>query len=61
MIIYPLEKLSVCRDPEDDMLLECCMAANARVLITSDKDLLETKKLPFELKILTPRAFIEQP
>ena len=43
------------------MLLECCMAAKAEVLITSDKDLFETEKLPFELKIVTPREFIKQP
>jgi predicted nucleic acid-binding protein len=50
--------VSVCRDPEDDMLLECCIAAKVRILITSDKDLLETENLPFELKIVTPREFI---
>jgi predicted nucleic acid-binding protein len=34
------------------MLLECCKAAKAGVLITSDKDLIETENLPFELKIV---------
>ena len=23
-IVYPVKKISVCRDSEDDMLLECC-------------------------------------
>jgi len=59
-IIQPSEKLSVCRDPEDNMLLECCMTAKAGILITSDKDLLETEKLPFDLKIVTPKEFIEK-
>jgi len=42
------------------MLLECCITAKARVLITSDKDLIETHDLPFDLKIVTPREFIER-
>ncbi len=59
-IVYPKEKVSICRDPNDDMLLECCITAKARVLITGDKDLLETKNLPFDLKIVTPREFMEK-
>lgn len=42
------------------MLFESCIAAKARILITSDKDLLETEDLPFDLKIVTPREFIEK-
>ena len=57
-IVYPVKKISVCRDSEDDMLLECCLAARAKFLITGDKDLLDIKKLSFNLKILTMREFI---
>ncbi len=42
------------------MLLECCLAAKADFLITGDKDLLEISDLPFRLKILSPREFVEQ-
>ena len=58
-LIYPTEKISVCRDVEDNMLLECCLAAKTKILITSDKDLLEIEELSFELEIITPREFIE--
>lgn len=58
-IVYPTEKLSICRDTEDNMLLECCLASRAKVLITGDKDLLDIKDLPFDLKILTPQKFME--
>lgn len=58
-IVYPAEKLSVCRDPEDDMLLECCRSAKAKYLITGDKDLLDITALPFELHIMTAQTFIE--
>ena len=59
-IVYPRKKVAVCRDPEDNMVLECCMTAKAGVLITSDKDLLKAENLPFALKIVTPREFIEK-
>jgi len=58
-IVYPLEKLSLCRDPEDNMVLECCHAAKASMLITGDRDLLEIADLPFELRIITAQAFVE--
>lgn len=58
-VVYPRKKLSLCRDPEDNMLLECCLAARADVLITGDKDLLALRSLPFQLEIVSPRKFIE--
>jgi predicted nucleic acid-binding protein len=41
------------------MLLECCFESRADILISSDRDLLDIKVLPFDLKILTPRKFLE--
>lgn len=58
-IIHPAERLSICRDPEDNMILECCLAARATLLITGDKDLLDIKEIPFELRIVTPQEFLE--
>ena len=59
-IIYPQKRLLLCRDAKDDMLLECCLESKAEILITGDKDLLELENLPFNLKILSPRKFIEE-
>jgi len=59
MVVHPRMKLSICRDPEDNMLLECCYESKADVLVSSDKDLLDIRTLPFDLKILTPRKFLE--
>ena len=42
------------------MLLECCHTAKAKILITGDKDLLDIKNLPFDLKILTPQKYLEE-
>ena len=59
-IVQPKQKIQVCRDPEDDMLLECCLASNANILITGDKDLFDVKDSVVNLKILTPREFMEE-
>jgi uncharacterized protein len=58
-IVTPHKKIALCRDPEDNMILECCAAARAEILLTSDKDLLELACLPFRLTILTPRQFVD--
>ena len=59
ILVNPQRKLSVCRDAEDNMLLECCFEARARFLVSGDKDLLEIRDLPFDLRVLTPRQFLE--
>lgn len=57
-VVYPDEKVVLCRDSKDDMLLECCLASGATLLITGDRDLLEIGTLPFDLTILTPQEFL---
>lgn len=59
-VVYPQTNLAICRDSEDNMLLECCLAARAEFLITGDKDLLSIEHLPFEVRILTPRRYVEE-
>lgn len=58
-IVFPEKTIDICRDPKDNMILECCDEAAADILITGDKDLLDIDNLPFRLQILTPRAFIK--
>ena len=58
-VVHPHTNITICRDPGDNMLVECSFAAKAEVLITSDKDLLSLRDLPFDLAIRTPRAFLE--
>jgi predicted nucleic acid-binding protein len=48
----------VCRDPDDDKLLEIAVAGNADCLVTGDQDLLILH--PFQgVPIITPAAFLE--
>ena len=60
IVVHPRKKISICRDPADNMLFECCFESKADILISSDRDLVDIKLLPFHLKILTPRKFLEQ-
>lgn len=59
-IVYPTETLSLCRDSTDNMILECCHAAKANILITGDRDLLEIAELSFDLQLMMPREFVEE-
>jgi len=36
----PEVTVSVCRDPEDNMVIEAALAGNATVVVTGDEDLL---------------------
>jgi predicted nucleic acid-binding protein len=41
------------------MILECCYAAKAKILLTGDRDLLEITDLPFDVRLMTPQAFVK--
>lgn len=58
-LVYPKQSFNISRDPKDDMILDCCYAANANYLVTGDKDLLEIEALPFDLEIISPTAFLD--
>ena len=58
-LVHPKRRIKMCRDPADDMVLECCLASGADYLITGDRDLLSVQDLPFSLKIMTPRAYVD--
>ncbi|MBI5232893.1 MAG: putative toxin-antitoxin system toxin component, PIN family [Deltaproteobacteria bacterium] len=59
-IVNPKRKILICRDPKDDMLLECCIEAKADFLVTGDADLLNIADLPFNLRIVAPREFLKE-
>jgi uncharacterized protein len=49
--------VKACRDPKDDMFLECALRARADLLIVGDKDLLVLSA--FEgIPIVTPAAYV---
>jgi putative PIN family toxin of toxin-antitoxin system len=52
--VRPSIELDVVRDPKDNMILECAVEANARLVITFDKDLLSLKAYK-DIQIAHPR------
>jgi predicted nucleic acid-binding protein len=48
----------VCRDPDDDRILECALAASAEVIVTGDRDLLDLGAFR-DTPIMTPRQFLD--
>ncbi|MDI6762711.1 MAG: putative toxin-antitoxin system toxin component, PIN family [Thermodesulfobacteriota bacterium] len=46
----------VCRDPDDDRILSCAVAAKADYLVSGDSDLLELQEFQ-GIKMFSPRAF----
>jgi predicted nucleic acid-binding protein len=63
-IVTPAVRIRVCRDPGDDMVLECCFAARADLLLTGDRDLLDLDRNLLgaaglaNLGVVTPRAYL---
>ena len=45
------------RDPKDDPCLACALAAEAKMVVSRDDDLLAMKK-PFGIQIVTPRELL---
>jgi putative PIN family toxin of toxin-antitoxin system len=44
-VVNPTQKLTVvANDPDDNMILECALDANADIIVTADKDLLKLKR-----------------
>ena len=40
-VVEPAEKLSVCRDPNDDKFFECALEARAKYIVSEDRDILD--------------------
>jgi putative PIN family toxin of toxin-antitoxin system len=52
-----LGKLHVCRDPNDDMVLECAVVSGAQVIVSGDKDLLVLGSYQ-GIRIVTPAEYL---
>lgn len=59
LVAAPPLPSAVCRDPDDDKFLACAMAANARYIVSGDRDLLAVS--PYRgVTVVRPRDFIER-
>ena len=59
VIVRPTETIHLCRDPKDNIFLECAVAGRADYLITGDLDLLTLH--PFRgIRIVRPTEFLRR-
>lgn len=57
IIVKPLASVRDCRDPKDDKVLECALAAGADLIVSGDKDLLVLH--PWRsIPVLSPAAYL---
>ena len=52
------EVSGICRDPNDDIFLTAACNAQASLIVTGDKDLLELKNFK-SIRIVTPREYLD--
>jgi uncharacterized protein len=50
----------VCRDPKDDMVLECAVNADAQLVVSGDNDLLAVKVFR-NIRMASPRMYLDEP
>lgn len=58
VLVVARKRFHICRDIKDNMVLDCCHAANADILISGDKDLLSIAAPPFPLRIINVRTYL---
>lgn len=58
LFFYPQRNLRISRDPKDNKFLEVASEADAKYLVSGDKDLLELKTIG-KTKIISPSIFIK--
>ena len=56
-VLHDVRTTPVVRDPNDDMIIACAIAAKADYLVTRDRDLLELR-MHRHVTILTPEALL---
>ncbi len=58
-VVFPSEKVTVCRDPDDNKFWEAALAAKAEYLVTGDKDLRQIGE-DEGIKIRFPTEFLRE-
>lgn len=58
-VVFPDEKVTVCRDPDDDKFLEAALASDVEYLVTGDKDLRDIGEYR-GIKIRFPTEFLRE-
>ena len=56
-VVASSHEIRICRDPFDDMFINCAVVGKAKYIISGDKDLLSLKRV-FGIPIVKPRQFL---
>jgi putative PIN family toxin of toxin-antitoxin system len=56
-LVMPTRKVDVCRDPDDNLVIECALAGGAQYIVTGDPDLKELQGFE-EIEIVDVRTFV---
>lgn len=59
IVVAPPLPLPVCRDPDDDAVLACALAAHADLIVSGDDDLLVLKEFQ-HIPIITPAQAMQR-
>jgi putative PIN family toxin of toxin-antitoxin system len=57
LYVKPVQHVTICRDPDDNAVLECALAAAADFIVTGDFDLLTLHSFG-KIPIITPGDFV---
>ena len=58
-LVKPTDKITVCRDPDDNKFLECAVEAKCIYIVSGDNDLLDLKQFA-NVEIITVAQFFER-
>lgn len=57
ILVEPKRSVKVCRDADDNMVIEAALEGGAEWIVTGDEDLLSLKKFE-SVRMVTPRRFL---
>ena len=58
-IVEVIERIAICRDPQDDRFLEVALAGGASHLVTGERDLLVLHPVR-NIRVVTPAALLKE-
>ena len=56
-MVMPTRKVDVCRDPDDNLVIECALAGGAQYIVTGDPDLKVLRRFE-EIEIVDVQTFV---
>jgi len=57
-LVATTTSIKVCRDPDDDKFLNCALSAEAKFIVSGDKDLLSLGRIQ-SVEIVNPASFLK--